>query len=78
MYKTTKYKLNNGKEFDTEKEAQKELNNSYGLIVEKIAHNICSLDFKFEKVLLYINDNTELFRSLTSSYDEMISGVQSE
>lgn len=75
MFTVTKFVLNNGQEFNTEKEAKKALENLYGNNLESLAHKLCRCNGKYSEILKCLEENIYLMQDILGFYDEMNEGL---
>lgn len=76
MYIITKFVLDNGQEFNTEKEARKALDNLYGDALTKLVHGLCKCNGKYSEMLNYLDNNTELMQSIVELKKEYNKGIE--
>lgn len=77
MYEVTKIITNDGKMFDTEKEARTYVERKYTDLVSRISSTLSSLS-KYQEIKIFLNDNAEMFREMLSLKDEWLEGVKEE
>lgn len=76
MYIITKFVLNNGQEFNSEKEARKALDNLYGEALIKLVHGLCKCSGKYSEMLNYLDNNTELMQDIVELKQEYNSSLE--
>lgn len=76
MYIITKFVLNNGQEFNTEKEAKKALDNLYGDALERFAHGLCKCNGKYSQILAYLDNNIALMQNIVELKQEYNNGLE--
>lgn len=77
MYEVTKVITNDGKMFDTEKEARAYVERKYTDLVSRISSALSSLS-KYQEVKIFLHENSESFREMLSLKDEWLEGVKEE
>ena len=75
MYTITKFVLDNGQEFNSEKEARKALDNLYGNALEKLAHSLCKCNGKYSEILACLDNNFELMQNIIALKQELKIGL---
>lgn len=76
MYIITKFVLNNGQEFNSEKEAKRALDNLYGDALKKLAHGLCKCNGKYSEILTYLNNNIALMQNIVELKQEYDKGLE--
>ena len=76
MYTITKFVLNNGQEFNSEKEARRALDNLYGDALERLVHGLCRCNGRYSEMLNYLDNNTELMQSIVELKQEYNKGLE--
>ena len=71
MYRVTKIVTNDGKMFDTEKEAKKYIEVKYTDLVSRISAKLSSFS-KYQEIKDFLDNNGELFREMLSLKNELL------
>ena len=77
MYEVTKVITNDGKMFDTEKEAKAYVERKYTDLVSRLSCKLSNLS-KYQEIKDFLNDNSESFREMLSLKDEWLEGVKED
>lgn len=75
MYTITKFVLNNGQEFNSEKEARKALDNLYGDALERLVHGLCRCNGRYSEMLKYLDNNIIMMQDIVEFYQELKSKI---
>lgn len=67
--------LDNGQEFNSEKEARKALDSLYGNALEKLVHGLCKCNGKYSEMLNYLDNNVFMMQDIVDFYREKSSVV---
>lgn len=78
MYSVTRFVLNNGQEFSSEREAKKALDNLYGNALTKFAHQICSCNGKYSEIIKLLENNIELMEEIIRLKTELDAGLDND
>ena len=77
MYEVTKVITNDGKMFDTEKEAKAYVERKYTDLVSRISSPLSNLS-KYQEIKDFLHENSESFREMLSLKDEWLEGVKED
>lgn len=75
MYTVTKFVLDNGQEFNSEKEARKALDRLYSNALEKLVHGLWNCNGKYSEMLNYLDNNVFMMQDIVDFYREKSSMV---
>lgn len=76
MYKIQKYVLDNGKEFCTQKECEKALEEEYGQAITTFAHKLTQTNGKYSELIKMIEANLDLIDTISSLRKEKLKGFK--
>lgn len=78
MYKKTKFVLDDGTEFNTQKECETALNNQYGEAITTLAHRLTRSEGQYSKLISGIEENLELIHRISRLNQELRRGFADE
>lgn len=73
MEKVELYRTNDGRIFENDLAAEAHLDNCMSVLIEKMAHSLCAIEYKYPKIVDYLRDHRtiDIMREIIKFDDEI-------